>query len=416
MRQQCDEKNPYCVELMGRLSKTETKVSNFRISDRTSLSQDYEAVVFYDSDGDNFGLFVVDKKTAAHYMTLAILPSRRGHDYTYKITAAEEDSIDLEGSGDTYGDQGVKLRYFFDLKTKTLKADFPYNDISLDKMVRYGGEFFFSGNIDYSSAIIFRLKSASPENGKYEYEAITKIEGEKIGPISGIEEKDGELRFISKEKTYIFAKDGKFKAEINPKVLQVKVSPHEMRIPKEGGDDVWSVPSPGYELFAKYRPDKVKGGSLRGALVENLIGPWVRVGSKIWFGIKFYDGEGRTGIGGYGIFDADTMNAEVRYSTETAPWSASAIFVDNDRVCLGLYGQPEGSAYPGGLFCDYLKTKIKKVFRIPQIINSIQESDGKLVVAASDGLYIVQYNRVVGGKFSVNEDGSYRMDFSENAP
>ncbi|MDP2755677.1 MAG: hypothetical protein Q8P40_14990, partial [Nitrospirota bacterium] len=72
MRQQCDETNPYCLELMGRLTKTNIKVSNFWISDRTSLSQDHEAVMLYDSDADSFGLFVVDKKTGAYYMTLGV--------------------------------------------------------------------------------------------------------------------------------------------------------------------------------------------------------------------------------------------------------------------------------------------------------------------------------------------------------
>lgn len=416
MRQQCDETNPYCRELMWRLTKTNTKVSNFWISERTSLSQDHEAVILYDSDADNFGLFVVDKQTAAYYMTLGVLPSRRGHDYTYKITAAGEDHLDLVGSGDTYGDQAVKVRYFFDLKTKTIKANFPYNDIGLDKMVRHGGEVFFYGNIDFANGMIFRLKSASPENGKYKYETVTEIDGAKLDPISGIEEKDGELLFISKNKTYVFTREGKFKTELKPKVLQVVVSPQGFRIPKDKVDDVWSVPSPQYEIFAKYRPDKVKGGSLHGELVENLVGPWVRVGDKIWFGIQFSDGEKRTGIGGYGIFDPDTVNAEIRYSTETAPWSASAIFVDSDRVCLGLYSQDGGEPYSGGLFCDYLKTKTKKVFRIPQVINSIQESGGKLILAAADGVYLVQYNKVVSGKFSVNEDGTYRMDFAESVP
>lgn len=416
MRQQCDEKTPHCNELIGHLSKGKINISNFWISDKTSVSQEQDAIILYDFESDTFGIFVIDKKTAAYYMTLGVLPSRRGHDYTYKITAAGEDHLDLAGSGDTYGDQVLKIRYFFDLKTKTVKANFPYNDIGLDKIARHRGELFSYGNIDFSNGMIFRLKSASPENGNYKYEVITEIEGEKLGPISAIEEKDDELLFVSKNKTYVFTNEGKFKTELKPKVLQVVVSEQGFRLPKDGVDDVWLVPFPQYELFAKYRPDKVKGGSLHGELVENLVGPWVRVGDKIWFGLKFTDGEKRTGIGGYGIFDPETVNAEIRHSTETAAWSASAIYVDNDRVCLGLYGAGDWGEYSGGLFCDYLKTRTRKVFRIPQVINSIQESDGKLVLAAADGIYLVQYNKVVSGKFSVNEDGTYRMDFAESVP
>lgn len=412
-REKCEANNRYCAALMRQLDKSATDYSNFDITDRRELPGGYEAVLLYSRKDDNFGLFVADKKTAAYYMTLGTLKSRRGHDYSYKITGAGEDFIDIEGSGDTYGDQEIKSRYFFDLKAKKLKASQTYNDVGLDKVTRFGNELYFTGHTDVSSGIIFRLNPVSSENGKYGYEVISEIAGEKLDPISAIEEKNGELWFLSKNKSYILNKVSGFKILNHSRAHRAVVTQNEIRIPKDEVDDVWFIPVPQLESFQEYYPQKVSDGSLKGALVENLIGPWVLVGSKIWFGIKFYDGEGVTGLGGYGIFDPESVTAEVRYSQETARWSSSAIYVDNDRVCLGLYTQPEGSPYPGGLLCEYFKTKTKKLFKIPKIINAIQESDGKLLLATENGLYIAHYNKVIGGEFSKNEDGSYRMDFTE---
>lgn len=414
---QCDGEDKTCAALMGLLNKGVTDPKNFYIYGRRDINDKYEAVVLYSWEGDSFGLFVVDKRDFSCYMTLALLPSRRGHDYRYKISGVGVGYIDLEGAGDTYGDQEIKHRFFFDLEKKQVLAGIPYNDIALGEMVRHNGELFFVGAIDYSHGLIFRLKSLAAEDGNYDYSVISENDGEKLGPITGIEREDGELRFVSKNKSYVLGKEGKFRTEFLPKIRQVKIEPNGIRLPSETGgqDGFWVVPLLEPKLFEKYRPEMVKNGSMR-AMPENLIGPWVIFGDNLWFGFKFYDGEGTTGLGGYGVFDVESMTAEIKYSTETAPWSASAIFVDDDRVCMGLYRQPEGAAYPAGLFCENRKTRVRQIYKIPQIVNSIEKIDGALVLGTSNGLFVVHHRKIESGKFSVNKDGSYRMDFTESAP
>ncbi len=413
---QCDGEDKTCAALMGLLNKGVADPKNFFIYGRRDISAGHEAVVLYSWEGDSFGLFVTDKKDFSHYMTLALLPSRRGHDYRYRISGAGEGYIDLEGFGDTYGDQEIKHRFFFDLGKKEVLSGVPYGDIALGKMARYNGELFFSGAIDHSHGLIFRLKAMTAERSDYEYEVVSRIDGEPLAPILNIEEKGGGLRFISKDRTYIFDNAGGFRSEMNIHKPRVDVEGQGIHVSGEGYAHTWLLPQPGYEVFEKYRPGRVADGYTRDAAkLENSIGPRLEREGKIWFGLSFYDGEGVTGVGGYGVFNIGSVTAEIKYSTETAPWSASAIFVDDDRVCMGLYRQPEGAAYSGGLFCENRKTRVRQVYKIPQIINSIEKVDGALVLATSNGLFIVYHRKIVTGKFSVNKDGSYRMDFAESA-
>ncbi|MCD6427442.1 MAG: hypothetical protein J7L03_05050, partial [Caldisericaceae bacterium] len=332
----CNKENPYCVELIYFLNPTEETFSNYSIQDKKSLSEDYDAVILYNTVKDNYAIFVVNKKKMEHYITLDILPSPREHDYNYWITAATEKYIDIDGRGNDYGDQQQKLRYYFNLETKALKYKYPRNNLSLNKMVKFNKEIFFSGGSDSKSSIIFRLKSALPEAGKYDYEIITEIQGEKIDPISDIENRDGKLYFISKDKTYTFTKSKGFRTVLNPKEPKIWVYENLIRVRKENEEYSSFLRQPSYKLFEKYRPERVKNGYTKGrAKFENKIGPWVKFDSKIWFGLKFYDGEGITGVGGYGVFDINSISSVIKYYQETAAWSASAIFVDYDKVCLG---------------------------------------------------------------------------------
>jgi hypothetical protein len=65
-----------------------------------------------------------------------------------------------------------------------------------------------------------------------------------------------------------------------------------------------ALPRTTYDQFAAARPQRVKDGYRReGTEIDESIGPWQRQDGRIWFGKAFYDGEGSTGVGGFGYFD-----------------------------------------------------------------------------------------------------------------
>ena len=110
-----------------------------------------------------------------------------------------------------------------------------------------------------------------------------------------------------------------------------------------GGEyKLYELPKSTYEEFARARPGRVKDGYRPDvAAFEEVIGPYQIVGERFWFGKTFYDGEGMTGVGGFGYFDPEERKYVVFFLPEIAPWSASALLVEEKDVWLGLVGHPE---------------------------------------------------------------------------
>ena len=73
-----------------------------------------------------------------------------------------------------------------------------------------------------------------------------------------------------------------------------------------------SLPRTTYDQFAAARPQRVKDGYRReGTELNESIGPWQREDGRIWFGKTFYDGEGSTGVGGFGYFDEEEKKLQL---------------------------------------------------------------------------------------------------------
>src|ERR1035437_214942 len=87
---------------------------------------------------------------------------------------------------------------------------------------------------------------------------------------------------------------------------------------------------------AAARPRRVKDGYVRaGTEIEDSIGPWQEDG-QIWFGKTFYDGEGSTGVGGFGYFDMNERRLHMFAPPEIADRSVSAINVGPDAAWMAL--------------------------------------------------------------------------------
>jgi hypothetical protein len=79
-------------------------------------------------------------------------------------------------------------------------------------------------------------------------------------------------------------------------------------------------------------------------LISEEIGPHQLEGDRLWFGKTFYNGEGRTGVGGFGFFDGATRSYRLYSPPEIHRWSVSAMRVEPDFVWLGLYHFGEDGA------------------------------------------------------------------------
>lgn len=172
----------------------------------------------------------------------------------------------------------------------------------------------------------------------------------------------------------------------------------------------FELPQPPYNLFARYRPKRVEDGYTEDvAQLRTDIGPFQLEGKRIWFGLRFYDGEGHTGVGGIGYFDAETRNYHLTYLKELADWSASAIYVERDTIWLGLASYGEGAGIAGGL-ARYDRRSRKVVrYSIPAHVNVIRRFGNGLYLGTSEGISIILDSKVDQLRFEVDLDGKYHI-------
>jgi hypothetical protein len=174
--------------------------------------------------------------------------------------------------------------------------------------------------------------------------------------------------------------------------------------PEEPGaaqpSDLPPVPQSSYDDFAKARPERVKDG-YRPALttIEERVTAWQRVGSRIWFGKSFYDGEGTTGVGDLGYFDTTSRQFTFLHLPETARWSTSALLVEGDVAWAGLVGEYELATKSNGLLRVDLRNRRVQRYEIYPVIHRIVRWNGALYLATDDGMYALRGARLTRYRF-----------------
>jgi hypothetical protein len=119
------------------------------------------------------------------------------------------------------------------------------------------------------------------------------------------------------------------------------------------------------------------------------IGPTHTVDGRMWFGKKFYDGEGYTGTGSFGYIDKQTRQQKTYTPPEIARWSTSAILIEPDAVWLGLVHYGEWRDSSGGLLRFNRETEAVTRFELPDIAAHITRVGDRLVIATDFGVAIL---------------------------
>lgn len=156
------------------------------------------------------------------------------------------------------------------------------------------------------------------------------------------------------------------------------------------------MPQSSYDDFARARPERVEDGYDREATgVGEQLGPHQRVGSRIWFGKTFYDGEGVTGVGGFGYFDIPTSRYTFLPIKELRPWSVSALLVEDRHAWIALVGHPEGADYSGGLLRYDLTTGAVEKYAAEEVVLRILARGDRVYLVTQNGLSVMDQNRLV---------------------
>ena len=163
------------------------------------------------------------------------------------------------------------------------------------------------------------------------------------------------------------------------------------------------MPQSTYAVFARARPNRVKDGYVEeGTTIEETLGPYQIVGSRIWFGKTFYDGEGTTGVGGLGYFDTGASRYTMLPLAQMAGWSTSALLIESDVIWAALVGYPEGEAYGGGLIRYDVKSRRTRSYPTDQVISQIFRFQDRLLLTSPNGAYQLKDNTLFGYRVEPN--------------
>ncbi len=171
-----------------------------------------------------------------------------------------------------------------------------------------------------------------------------------------------------------------------------------------------SLPRMTYDQFAAARPQRVKDGYTRESTeLDESIGPWQREDGRIWFGKTFYDGEGSTGVGGFGYFDEKEKKLQLFNPPEIADWSVSALDVTPDAVWMALVNNGEYGGSSGGLLRYDRHTRVARRLPLPDIALRLAHISGKTLAATDFGFAVVEGDQITRYFVDQTTDGRWRV-------
>jgi hypothetical protein len=155
------------------------------------------------------------------------------------------------------------------------------------------------------------------------------------------------------------------------------------------------LPQSTIKQWVHARPDEMRNG-LRPeqASMNEAIGPAQVVEGRFWFGKTFYDGEGSTGIGGFGYFDPTTRKYVLFSPPEVRAWSVSAILVEEDAVWLTLAHRGEYGDSGGGVLRWDRETQKTTRYSLRPVATAIARYQDKLYFGTWDGIAVLDGNRL----------------------
>ncbi len=166
---------------------------------------------------------------------------------------------------------------------------------------------------------------------------------------------------------------------------------------------------PNYEEFAKSRQLRVSDGYKERVEFDDHIGPWALEGGNLWFGKSFYDGEGITGIGGFGYFDTTEKKYHLYAAPEIADYSVSAIHVDPEAVWMALVHNGEWGGSSGGLLRFDRTTNAIRKFEMPDIGRQFRSAGDRLLLATTSGFAVIVNDQITRYFIDKTTDGRLRV-------
>jgi hypothetical protein len=291
------------------------------------------------------------------------------------------------------GRPGPNWKFFYDLRAKALVKRITYDPFSMERIFDSGGTAVLAGfggcrtvAMEYDAGLDppFRLLGE-----RQAARWTTRLPLAKGTAGIGADQQCAMYLQPPPSKPVSFGPGGRFSLvpdgeshETDNRLIVVYRGP--------GSTSRFPLPESTYEEFSAARPARVSNGYRRdGTEMDERIGPWQIADGMLWFAKKFYDGEGMTGVGGFGYFDIEKRRYRLYSPAAIRDWSTTAMLVEPDTVWLGLVRNGEYGSTGGGVLRFDRHTQQVTHYELREIVHQFSRIEGRLLMATDFGAAVL---------------------------
>jgi hypothetical protein len=348
--------------------------------------QDTVAPTFYWTEDRKLGLFLQEKSRPDQVYALALAAGT--FDCNARIERATSTDTVISCTGEK-GGQGMNQKFVYDIRAKALVNHFAYQPFAMTRVFNDSGRTVFVG-IDEKRLVAvgfqpnespeFRIlaeRDAAPWLARVETTQGTEgMEQRKV--LYLVPEDPAPLRF-GKAEAFTFTRG----------YMDAHGKEHPSSIVDSHGK-LYPLPQSTYDDFARARPE-LNGYVREGIItIEETIGSVQPEGDKLWFGKTFYDGEGNSGVGGFGYFDATDRQYHLFALPEVADFAISPILVQPDAIWMGIFHFGEWGDSPAGVLRYDRKTHTVHKYDLPDDVNGLVASGNRLLAYTNFGIAVIE--------------------------
>lgn len=361
---------------------------------------------FWWEETRKLGLFLQERRRPEQVYKLAIVPGFS--DCAARIERATSTDTVISCEAEKSARQPHR-KFIYDIRAKALVHQLSYDPFYIARLFPHeSGAVFVACDSKRLTAVEFQPGRESPFrvlNGPEAESWIRRVTVEK-GTIGA----DRQLFLYVKDAAFhppAFGRSGAFTLRPASRQEGSELIVAEGRGPRER---TYPLPQSTYDTFAAARPQRVKDGYVRGGTtIAEHIGPWQIEGGKLWFGKNFYDGEGHSGVGGFGYFDSAQRRFHMFSPPEVAPWSVTAIDVGPSDIWMALVYQAEWSGNSGGLLRFDRASETLQRIPLRDIGTKFLRIGDRILLATQFGVALIDNDNVTRYFIDQMSDGRLRV-------
>jgi hypothetical protein len=363
--------------VLAAFKRAEAGLAHFAVLKRTGVTEELDLVIAIGSqsslwnvpiqgagwsEDQRIGLFFQEKMRPELIYSLGTRTGRRdGMAYIERVTATDTVVSCQSEKSTRYASQ----KWVYDARAKKLLAQFSYQPFAMYRIFSSAGGAVFVGSDTQRLVAVEYKPDREPA-----FRVLSEAEAQP---------------WLARVKTHV----GTMGTEAHRIItIEDDKAPPLVAIPP--------LPRTTYDQFAAARPRRVQDGYTREQTTEiqDSVGPWQNDGGRTWFGKTFYDGEGSTGVGGFGYLDWNDGKLHAFTVPEIADWSVSAIAVAPDAVWMALVANGEWGPSSGGLLRYDRQSVAVRRFEFPDVAVQLIRSGGNILAATDFGFAVVEGDRV----------------------